>query len=75
MNARIVITLDPDEAKALIQLAQEQYRHPRELVALLIHQELQKSGLLDTIPDGVEEGQTRAGIKVGENNSGENISR
>ncbi|NJD58951.1 MAG: hypothetical protein C3F13_09990 [Anaerolineales bacterium] len=60
MNARIVITLDPDEAKALIQLAQDQYRHPRELVALLIHNELEKSGLLDKVQHRVEELQAQA---------------
>jgi len=75
MNARIVISLDPDEAKALIQLAQEQYRHPRELVALLIHNELEKSRLLGKIPNHVEEALTQAATNVEGNNSGEKSSR
>jgi hypothetical protein len=58
MNARIVISLNPDEAKALIQLAQAQFRHPRELVALLIHNELEKSGLLNITPTDFEDAHT-----------------
>ena len=75
MNARIVISLDPNEAKALIQLAQEQYRHPRELVALLIHNELEKSGLLDKIPNDVKEARTQDASFVEGDKHGEPISR
>ena len=75
MIARIVISLDPDEAKALIQLAHEQYRHPRELVALLIHNELEKSDLLDKFPNIVKDDRTQGASIVEGEKSSEPINR
>jgi hypothetical protein len=71
MNPRIVISLAPNEARALIQLAHEQYRHPRQLVALLIHNELEKSGLLDRLPNPIDADQTQASGRVGRNGASE----
>ena len=47
---RLTIKLNQKEVDALIKLSQENLRHPREQVRLIIRRELERNGLL-TIQD------------------------
>ena len=44
--SRITLTLNPLEKKALIVLAEKEFRDPRAQAALIIRQELERRGLL-----------------------------
>ena len=44
--SRIVISLTPSESDALLQMAEREYRHPRDQAALIIRNELERAGLL-----------------------------
>jgi hypothetical protein len=48
--ARLTIVLKDLEAKALLQLADQEYRHPRAQAALIIRAELERRGLLSPPP-------------------------
>jgi hypothetical protein len=48
--SRISIPVRPDEAKALLDLAQQQYRDPRRQAALLVREGLQRAGVLPAEP-------------------------
>jgi hypothetical protein len=45
---RITITLNEQEKRALIALAEKEFRDPRSQAALIIRMELQRQGLIET---------------------------
>lgn len=45
---RITITLNEQEKKALLVLAEKEFRDPRAQAALIIRMELQRQGLIET---------------------------
>ena len=49
MNSRMVIILSESERLALIELARQEMRYPREQVRLILRRELEARGLLKSI--------------------------
>jgi hypothetical protein len=48
--ARVTITLRQDERQALIDLAQQERRDPRQQAAIIIQRELERMGYLQSPP-------------------------
>jgi hypothetical protein len=48
--ARMIVNLREHERTALWQLAQREYRTPRDLAAVIIRKELERQGLLGMAP-------------------------
>ncbi len=67
MNSRMVIILSESERLALLELARQEMRYPREQVRVILHRELEARGLLKSIqsPGGPDEN-----IKQEVNNDG-----
>lgn len=51
MATRVTVTLEEAEAKALIELARREKRHPRQQAAMFIRRELERHGLLQAEVD------------------------
>lgn len=51
MNAKITVTLHPNEKNALIMLAKHEERDPRAQAALIIRKELERLGYLKVDPE------------------------
>jgi hypothetical protein len=49
MNSRMVIILSESERLALIELARQEMRYPRDQVRVILHRELERLGLLKSI--------------------------
>ncbi len=54
MSQKIVITLEPDEAQALIRCARKEVRHPREQAHFILRKELENQGLLEAVVQELE---------------------
>lgn len=50
MRRKIYVSLEPSEAKALLDLAQREYRDPRRQAALLLRDGLNRAGALPSEP-------------------------
>lgn len=51
METRVTVILEEAEAKALIELARIEKRHPRQQAAMIIRRELERHGLLQAEVD------------------------
>jgi len=63
--ARVMVTLYQDEREALITLAQQERRDPRQQAALCIRHELERRGLLPA------DAEREAGVVAGEVDAGQ----
>jgi len=57
--ARMTITLEPNEKAVLIKYAENELKDPRWLAGWLIHQQLERLGLLQPAPTIPQKGTTR----------------
>jgi hypothetical protein len=61
--SRIMITFTNEEKRALLALAEKEYRDPRGQVALIVRKELERQGFIE-IPKPVKASSAHAGLAM-----------